>query len=197
MCDAISAGFAVFALAGTALQIRAQQQLAQSQQRQAAFQAQVARNNAILSQRAADDARKRGRIEETQRRQLTRQQIGQQEVRLAGSGQVIGQGSALDITVDTAGVGELDALTIRNNAEREALGFEIQGVNFAAGAGALDARGRSAITAGRTAAFGTLLTGVARAGSMLTFAPAAAASPTVGQTGFQTGIGRQGFAFGI
>ena len=36
---------------------------------------------------------------------------------------------ALDILADTAEIGELDALTIENNAKREAWGFEIEGMN--------------------------------------------------------------------
>jgi len=44
----------------------------------------------------------------------------------------VDEGTAQEVTEDTAAFGELDALTIRNNAEREALGFRTQGMNFQA-----------------------------------------------------------------
>lgn len=171
MCDLISAGiaFAAISLAGTAVSIQGQQAAGKAAQQQAAFQAQVARNNAVIAKRAADDARRRGAIEEDARRKLTAQQIGRQRVKLAGSGQVVDEGSALDLIVDTSGVGEVDALTIRNNAEREALGFEIQGGNFAGNALLLVAKGKAARSAASTQAFGTLLTGFGRAGAGLSF----------------------------
>ncbi len=194
MCTPIAAVMAVVAIAGAVTQARAQQQQAKAQQQQANFQAQVARNNAQLAQRAAAAARARGAIEEDARRRLTQQQIGRARVNLAASGQVIDEGSALDLTADIAGVGTLDALTIRNNAEREALGFEIQGGNFSANANALVSSGINARTAGDTAAFGTLLTGFAKAGSMLTFAPSGGGGLGAASTSrFGTAGAGQGF----
>lgn len=97
---------------------------------QARFNAQVARNNSIIAERRAADARERGKIEEARQKERTRQLIGRQRAAAAAQGVVVDEGSALDITSDTAGLGELDALTIRNNAEREALGFSAQASNF-------------------------------------------------------------------
>ncbi len=55
---------------------------------------------------------------------------------------------------------KLDSLRIINNAEREAACFEAEGSNFASEAILQDFTGRNAITASRTQAFGTLLTGI-------------------------------------
>jgi len=122
-------------VASTGLQIVGQGQQAKAQQASHEYQAAVARNNQIIAQRQADDARARGAEAERQQRIKTQQLIGRQRAVLAANGVVVDQGSALDITTDTTGIGEQDALTVRANAEREALGFEAQGMNFGAQAG--------------------------------------------------------------
>ena len=122
-------------VASTGMQIIGQGQQAKAQQASYNYQAAVARNNQIIAERQAADARARGAEAERQQRIKTQQLIGRQRAVLAGNGVVVDQGSALDITTDTAGIGEQDALTVRANAEREALGFEAQGMNFGAQAG--------------------------------------------------------------
>jgi len=129
-------------------------------QQQAAYQAGVARNNQILAERAAQDALARGKIEEGQARDKTRQLIGLQRAALAGNGVLIDTGSALNITADTAGIGELDALTIRSNAEREASGYRAQGMNYEAEAAMLRASGKSSKTDSLWQAGSTALTGL-------------------------------------
>ena len=52
-----------------------------------------------------------------------------------GAGAGIDSGSALGILGDTAVLGELDALQIRDNAAREAWRFQVQGANDQAQAG--------------------------------------------------------------
>lgn len=133
-------------------------QQGQAAKQQAAYQAAVARNNAIIAQRQADDARARGEAEARKQALRTRQLIGRQRATLAANGVLVDQDSALDITSDTAALGKLDELTIRSNAEREALGFQAQQANFLSDAGLADATGRASVDAARSAAFGTLLT---------------------------------------
>lgn len=57
------------------------------------------------------------------------QQLGQQTARLAAQGTDL-EGSPLDILGDTRAAGELDALTIRANAAREAYGYQAQGLGY-------------------------------------------------------------------
>ena len=118
------------------------------------YEAAVARNNMILANRMADDAIARGKVEEAQQRRQTRLMIGQQRVRLAGHGVEVDTGTALEITEDTAAFGELDALTIRRNAEREAMGYRTQGLNYQAAGDLAIARSRLPNTT-----LGTILTG--------------------------------------
>ena len=82
--------------------------------------------NAKIAEMQATDATNRGAIDEKKARQLTEQVIGSQRVSLAAQGVDINRGSALDIQANAAYLGELDALTIRNNAVKEAWGYRVQ-----------------------------------------------------------------------
>lgn len=113
------------------MQFMASQQQGDAARKQADYQAAVARNNEILAQRAAADATARGDVAEGQKRMQTAQMLGRQRAVLASNGVDLGTGSALDIVGDTAAIGEQDALTVRSNAAREALGYKTQGINFA------------------------------------------------------------------
>lgn len=113
------------------------------------YQAAVNENNAILQESLAErnfllteDARKRGETEEYMHRLRVRALAGQQKASLAAAGVDVGFGSSIDLIGDTFELGELDALTIRGNAEREAGQYEIAGTgnlqqanNFRASAG--------------------------------------------------------------
>ncbi len=118
---------------GQMQQQQAQAQAASINQANLNYQAQVQRNNQAMADRQAQDAIQRGRVEEDKRRMLTQQQIGQQQARLAGQGTDL-EGSPTDILGDTAATGELDALTIRSNAAREAWGYRVQATNYGADA---------------------------------------------------------------
>jgi hypothetical protein len=135
---AISAGVSVV---GSIQQSRAQSA-------QAKYQAAVARNNQIIAQQNADDALKRGDIEEQKQRQKVQLLLGQQRAGFAAQGADLTSGSVLDILGDTAATGELDALTIRNNAAREARQYMLQGVNFQADAQLYQMQAKQAQTAG-------------------------------------------------
>lgn len=82
--------------------------------------------NAGIAEWQAEDALRRGRIAEKRMRQETEKTIGSQRVALANQGVDINKGSALDVVADAAYLGELDALTIRNNAAKEAWGYKVQ-----------------------------------------------------------------------
>lgn len=86
------------------------------------YQAKVAENNALAAEWQAQDAIVRGQAAEAQQRMKTAQLKSTQRASLAARGIDLGEGSALNILTDTDYMGELDALTIRNNAAREAWG---------------------------------------------------------------------------
>jgi hypothetical protein len=93
------------------------------------YQSAVARNNATTAEYQAQDAIKRGQLAETDQRRRTAMLKGTQTARLAANGLDISEGSALQILSDTDWMGEQDALTVRDNANREAWGYRVQGQN--------------------------------------------------------------------
>lgn len=93
---------------------------------QAKSQADALRRNAFYLNQSAQDARVRGIKDSDQARVATQQLIGTQRSAMASNGGVVDTGSNAIIQQDTAQLGELDALTISNNAAREAYGYEVQ-----------------------------------------------------------------------
>lgn len=148
------------ALLGTGMQFLSAQQQGKAAKGQADYQSAVARNNQIIANRKADDARERGKIDAANNDLRTKQRISQSTVTGAATGQVVDQDSNLEITSDTAALGKLDSLRIINNSEREAHGFEVQGVNFESEARLSDFKGKNAVAAANTKAAGSLVSGV-------------------------------------
>lgn len=158
------ASLAVAAISAGVSTVGAIQQ-SQAQSAQAKYQAAVARNNQIIAQQNADDALKRGDVEEQKQRQKVQLLLGQQRTGFAAQGADLTSGSVLDILGDTAATGELDRLTIRNNAEREARQYMLQGVNFQADAQLYQMQAKQAQTAGYFDATSSLLGGASQVGS--------------------------------
>jgi hypothetical protein len=82
--------------------------------------------NAGFADWQATDALERGRTNEKRQRQTTEGVIGSQRTSLAAQNVDVNKGSSLDVQADAAYLGELDALTIRNNAAKEAYGYTVQ-----------------------------------------------------------------------
>ena len=121
------------------------------------YQSAVARNNAEYSESQARDAIRRGQVAENDVRRRTAQLEGSQRARLAANGIDLGEGSALNILLDTDYFGEMDALNVRDNASREAAGLRTQSSNQIGNANLLDARAGMESPMGAAAT--TLLTG--------------------------------------
>lgn len=149
----------------TAMQMAAQAKAAKQAEQQAKYQEGIARNNQVLAQRAADDARLRGDEAASKTRTQADAIKGRQRAVMAANGVVIDQDTALDITTDTAGQGELDALTVRSNAEREALGYEAQGMNFQGEAALSAAKASNASSGAFGAMAGTFMSGASSVAS--------------------------------
>lgn len=133
MCEPIST-IAMMGLSGVSTLLGAQQQAQQAAAQQnlrayqAAYQTAVARNAAQVSEYNAQDAERRGAVEEARQRQKTSLLLGTQRARLAAQGSDL-EGSPLDILGDTAAAGEQDALLTRYQAAREAWNQRIQAAN--------------------------------------------------------------------
>lgn len=119
---------------------------------------QVARNNQIMSEYAAQDAQARGEEEAMAVRRKGEQLKGAQRSRMAAGGVDLGVGTAAEILDQTDFFAEQDMATARTNAKREAWALRAQGANAMA-------QGRFAAQQGRLGAFSTLLSGAGQVSS--------------------------------
>ena len=115
----------------------------------------TAETNRRLAEAQANDALLRGTKDEARYRRQIALVAGQQRAAF-GSRNVARSGTALDLLGDTAQIGAEDALTIRNNAAREAWGYRNQ-------ASEASRWGANQASNSRGAGIGTLLTAGARA----------------------------------
>lgn len=106
--------------------------------------------NARVQNIMAADARDRGAADEASKRRETAALSGKQAAMFGASGGEINTGSSLEILADTAQFGELDALRIRSNAEREAFAHESAAAIYLA-------EGKNAKTSSYMSAAGSLL----------------------------------------
>lgn len=84
---------------------------------------QQGKANARLAKQQAVDAQRRGSEEEQRQRSRVAAMKGAQRAKYAANGVLVDEGAALDTIEETAAIGEMDALTIRDNASREAWGY--------------------------------------------------------------------------
>lgn len=104
------------------------------------YQAGVNANNAKIAEWQAQDALQRGARAEQQQRLKTAQLKGSQRASLAARGIALDEGSALNILDDTDYMGEVDALTIRDNTAKEAWANRNQAAGYASDASMLQSR---------------------------------------------------------
>jgi len=123
------------------------------------YTAQVQEMNATLADRRAKDAIERGQIAEQRKRQEVAAIVGKQTAGMAANGVDLTFGSPLDTLIDTATMGEIDALTIRTNANREAYDYKVQAVNSRSNATLSRAQADAAETGGYLKAGATILGG--------------------------------------
>jgi len=137
-----------------------------AQQQAANSQADIADFNAGVADLQAKDAVEKGAVDEANFRSQVKGAIGAQRGGLAANNVDVGYGSAVDVQADAAHLGELDALTIRSNAARQAWGFQVQATDLRRGADIARktgiwqaAAGQQAASTANTAALGNILGG--------------------------------------
>lgn len=108
---------------------------AQSQKAQNEYMEDVERNNATIASHQRDDAIMRGGEEANRVQREAERMRGTQVARLASNGLDISSGTPLAILEDSMFFGQQDAAMARNNAAREAWGYDVQGQNAMASAG--------------------------------------------------------------
>lgn len=166
MCEPATLAAASLVATGlsTAVGVASSIQQAQAQKNAANYQAQVAKNNAWLAEKQAQDTEDRGAEAERQHRVKVNQVMGAQRAAMAGQGADLSSGSPLDILSDTAAAGTMDALTTRNNFGRDAAGLRMQGANYQQQAGLYEMQASNAGAAGWLGASSSLLSGASSIG---------------------------------
>lgn len=131
MCEPVTLTATAIALSAAAAGATAYGVHKQAKAEKAAknYAAGVSRNNAIIAENLAKDALDRGDIAEKQHRLRVSELKGKQKSVFAASGVDLSYGTPVDVFSDTEALGEFDALTIRNNAERESQRFKLQAYN--------------------------------------------------------------------
>lgn len=97
---------------------------AKDAERQGSYEREIYAANALHAEEQAIDAIERGAAAEGKHRAGVRGLVGKQRAAMAAQGLDLTTGSAYEIQLESLGIGELDALTIRNNAATEAWGFK-------------------------------------------------------------------------
>jgi hypothetical protein len=131
-------------------------------ERAGAHEQAMAEQNALFAEQQAEDALMRGKEAVSRHRMDVRRFAGSQRARLAAQGIDIGVGTAADILGETSYFGELDAITLKNNALREAWGYRAQATNYRNQGGFAGLSARTQAASLRNQGWSALLTGGAQ-----------------------------------
>lgn len=177
MCELMT----ILSIGGTLLGAVGQIQQANAQAAASKYNAQVAEMNAGIAEKRAKQTIEAGAQQEQMKRQEVQRILGQQQAGMAANGVDVTFGSPLDTLVDTAMLGEMDALTIRTNTYRDAYNSRVDAANARAQKTLYEHEAKSAQTGGYIGAMGTVLGGLGSAYkqgySSGAFAPAPRSSP--------------------
>ena len=157
----LGAGAAVaanMALVGAAISTVGMIQQGQAASSQAAFQSQVAQNNATIAQQQATRARQQARIDSQDYSRNQSDLMASRRALLGTTGGEAGAGSALAVSSDFAGESVLNTLRIRNQGEVNANRLEQEVMNQREQAGLYGMQGRQAVKSSYMKAGGNLFT---------------------------------------
>lgn len=154
---AIGANAGLFGAIGTGLSALGSIQQGRAQSASANYNAQVQANNAQLEEQKATLAGQEGAANTAIEQQKTRAQVGAIKTAQAANGVNINTGSAVDVRSSAAELGELNALTVRSNAVKEAYGYKTQAASDTAQSQLDKQQAKYDSTAGYITAGSTLL----------------------------------------
>lgn len=136
-----------------------QRKAAKAAQQQGNYEGSIFDMNAGVADKQAADALARGDQAVSESRAQSRGLTGSQRASQAAEGIDITSGSAADVQNNDAALGELDRLTLAQNAQREAFGYKVEAANARAQGNLARMGGRNQASSLRNAATGTLLNG--------------------------------------
>lgn len=130
----------------------------------AAYQAEVAANNAKIAQQNATWDIQAGEVAADNQGLRTRGAVGAEKAGQGAAGVSVNSGTAPDVRAATEALGMQDAMTIRSNAARAAYGAEVQATSDTAQSQLDTMQSRQAGIAGDLSAGGSLLQGISTVG---------------------------------
>ena len=142
------------ATAGAQIKAAGAQFSADAESKAYTYKSGVALLNKRISNINADYAVASGEVKAQQAGMATRFQIGTTTAIQGASGLDVRGGSAVDVRTSEAELGDYSQATIRNDAAREAFGFNVQGLQYEAESELDKAAATNAKTAGAIAAAG-------------------------------------------
>jgi hypothetical protein len=151
-------------LVGAGVSAYGQYQSMEAQSADAAYQSQVAANNAKIAKQNAQFETEAGEITASNYGLKTRAAVGSMKAAQAASGVDVNSGSFVEERGAAAELGMLDAMTIRSNAAKKTYGEQVAETSFKAQSQLLKAQSQQADAAAPIAAFGTLLSGASSVG---------------------------------
>lgn len=109
-------------------------QESRAQRRVGEYESEIYETNRRLSEFQAEDILRRGELQAKEHKRKVRRLIGSQRAALAAQGQELSlaESDALAIQEESAIMGALDVLEIKNNAWREAWGYRVQASQYEA-----------------------------------------------------------------
>lgn len=131
----------------------------------AKYNSEVAKANAAAARQAAAQAGAAGDERAFETGLRTRQRVGAIETNQAASGIDVNKGSAVSVRASQEALGQLDALTIRSNAAKEAYGYNTQASSFESESNLDKLQAEEAQSAGQLGAATTLLGSAGSIGS--------------------------------
>lgn len=182
------AGLALSAV-GTGVGVMGSMQQASAQKSAANYQSAIAANNAKIASDNATRAGQAGEAQAAQVQQETRAKVGAIKAAQAANGVNVNTGSAVDVQSSAAELGELNAITLRSNAARQAYGYQTQEASYDAQSGLDKSTASNAETAGYLNAGSTFLSGAGSAAQNYANYRTKSSNMIAGDGGVGSGLG--------
>jgi hypothetical protein len=130
----------------------------------AAYQAQVARNNALIAEQNAAYASKAGQAQAAATSLKGAARMGKLKTAQAANNINVNSGSAVDVRTSEREAGVLDTATVLSNAELEAYGYRAKATGYTAESGLLQTQAEEAPIGAGIGAAGSLLSNASGVG---------------------------------
>jgi hypothetical protein len=164
-------------VAGAGIQAVGAYEQGQAQSQNAAYQAQVARNNAAIAVQNESWTSAQGAAEEAAQGMKARAVVGGIKARQGANNIAVDTGSAATVRSGATELADLDAMTIRSNTARKAYGYAVEGTSDTAESKLLTAESGQAAEGGDLSALGTFLNGASSVGAKYSAYQSSAPAP--------------------